>query len=338
MKKVSVIGAGSWGTALASVLADNGYHVWLHSKDDQVAAEITNHHTNTKYLPTTVLPSSLISSSSMEDVLKDAEFVLFVVPSHAMRQVAKQAAPYIPSNALVAHASKGIEIETSKTMSIVLDEELSSHISSPIVVFSGPSHAEEVVLKHPTAIVASCKEIAFAKQVQQLFMNPYLRVYTNTDVVGVELGGSLKNIIALAAGLSDGLGFGDNAKAALLTRGLAEMTRLGMKMGADPLTFSGLTGIGDLIVTGTSKHSRNWRTGNLLAQGKTLDEALDEIGMVAEGVKTTKAAHLISQDLHVELPITNQLYALLFENKDPRQAVRDLMERNQVNEWHHLDS
>lgn len=338
MKKVSVIGAGSWGTALASVLADNGYQVWLHSKDDHVANEIMNHHTNAKYLPNTLLPASLSCSSSMKEVVEHAEFVLFVVPSHAMRQVAKQVAPYLDKDALVAHASKGIEIETSKTMSVVLKEELSSVISSPIVVFSGPSHAEEVVLKHPTAIVAACEELKLAKKVQKLFMNPYLRVYTNTDVVGVELGGSLKNIIALAAGLSDGLGFGDNAKAALLTRGLAEITRLGVKMGADPLTFSGLTGIGDLIVTGTSKHSRNWRTGNLLAQGKTLDEALEEIGMVAEGVKTTKAAHLISQHLQVELPITNQLYALLFEQKDPRQAVKDLMERNKVNEWYHLDS
>jgi len=333
LKKVSVIGAGSWGTALAFVLAENGYDVFLHSHNAEIISDINERHRNFKYLKDAPLPENIRCFSDYETVLKDSRFVVFVVPSHAMREVVKKAAPFLDENALIVHASKGIEINTLKSMSEVLKEELPVSYADKIVVFSGPSHAEEVVKRMPTAITASCYNVHYAKEVQKLFMNHYLRVYTNNDVIGVELGGSLKNIIALAAGLSDGLGYGDNAKAALLTRGLSEIARLGIRLGANPMTFSGLAGIGDLIVTGTSVHSRNWKTGNLLAKGHTLDEALSSLGMVAEGVKTTKAAHLLSDKLQIELPITNQLYGILFLGKEPKEAVKELMERNMTDEF-----
>lgn len=336
MSKVAVIGAGSWGTALASVLANNQHEVRMHTNLLSIVEDINTNHRNERYLPGETLPSSIVCSMDYQTVLQEADYVLFVVPSHVMREVAKQAAPFIEPHAVIIHASKGIEVETLKRLSVVLQEELPSTFHEKIVAFSGPSHAEEVIKQMPTAIVSACPTIAYAKDVQRLFMNETFRVYSSDDIVGVELGGSLKNIIALGAGLSDGLGYGDNAKAALLTRGLAEMSKLGIALGANPLTFNGLAGIGDLIVTGTSVHSRNWRTGNLLAKGSTLQEALDSLGMVAEGVKTTKAVHRLANELHIDLPITAQLYAVLFEGADPATAVKNLMERDMKEEFHHL--
>jgi glycerol-3-phosphate dehydrogenase (NAD(P)+) len=331
-QRIAVLGAGSWGSALASVLVENGHDVKIWARRDEQAEEINRSHTNEKYLPGVKLPESLFASSSLAECLKERDIVVFVVPSHTMREVAKKVKPYLPPDALVAHATKGFELDTWKRMSEVLLEELGGSYQNRLVVLSGPSHAEEVIRKCPTAVVVASSGLPAAEKVQTLFMNHYFRVYTNPDVVGVEVGGALKNVIALASGLADGLQFGDNAKAALMTRGLAEIARLGSAMGAEPITFAGLAGVGDLFVTCTSKHSRNFRAGNMLSQGKKLDEVLKEMGMVVEGVKTTRAAHALKKRYNVEMPINEQLYLVLFENKEPRQAVKELMERGRTKE------
>ncbi|WP_080838646.1 NAD(P)H-dependent glycerol-3-phosphate dehydrogenase [Cohnella massiliensis] len=331
-KSVAVLVAGSWGTALARVLADNGRSVTLWTRSEEQAAEIRESHRNRKYLPEAQLPESMTATSDMAIALKDAEAVLFVAPSAAMRQVAADAALHIRPDALVVHATKGFEGETLKRMSTVIAEEL-GRPEEQIVVLSGPSHAEEVIERHPTTVVVASRSKERAEQAQDLFMNDnYFRVYTNPDIVGVETAGAIKNIIALGAGLSDGLGFGDNAKAALITRGLAEIGRLGEAMGAKALTFAGLAGVGDLIVTCTSKHSRNWRAGSMLAQGLRLEEVLERMGMVVEGVRTTKAAFRLAQRYGVEMPITRELYKVLFEGKAPEEAVGALMGRVRTHE------
>ena len=263
----------------------------------------------------------------MREALEHAELVLFAAPSSAMRQVAIQAAPLLRSDALIIHATKGFEVESMERMSQVLAAEL-GRTPAEIVVLSGPSHAEEVVGKLPTTVVVSSELPQPAEDAQDALINSYFRVYTNSDVVGVEVAGAIKNIIALGAGLSDGLGFGDNAKAALLTRGLAEITRLGTAMGASPMTFAGLAGVGDLVVTCTSPHSRNWRAGSMLASGLSLEDVLQRMGMVVEGVRTTKSAHALAARYGVEMPITEQLYEVLFQGKDPREAVESLMQRD----------
>lgn len=337
-KKVAVIVAGSWGTALSRVLADNGNKVTLWTRNAGQADEINKERRNEKFLPGAILPDGITATTDIAEAVTDAAAVLFVAPSSAMRDVARQAAPYLHKEALVIHATKGFESETLKRMSTVLAEEL-DRLEKYIVVLSGPSHAEEVINRHPTTIVVASKEIACAEAAQDLFMNDaYFRVYTNPDVIGVETAGAIKNIIALGAGLSDGLGFGDNAKAALITRGLAEIARLGAAMGANPLTFAGLAGVGDLIVTCTSKHSRNWRAGSMLAQGLPLAEVLDRMGMVVEGVRTTKAAHALASQHGVEMPITDQLYAVLFEGLSPANAVGALMGRVRTHEIEEIAS
>ncbi|PGK52513.1 NAD(P)H-dependent glycerol-3-phosphate dehydrogenase [Priestia megaterium] len=325
MNKVAVLGAGSWGTALAKVLADNNYNVSLWTHNPETAKSINQLHENKKYLPHKPLPSNISCSTSLEDVLKDSILVLVVIPSHAMREVMQKAAPYIPEDAYVVHASKGFEISTFERMSQIISTYCPKH---EISVLSGPSHAEEVVTQSPTTITVASQTIHTASVVRDFFMNNYFRVYLSTDVCGVELGGSLKNIFALGAGISDGLGYGDNAKAAILTRGLREMSNFFTHMGADTDTVNGLTGVGDLIVTGTSKHSRNWKTGFLLGKGKSLEEALNEVGMVAEGVKATKAVFLYAQTHNISMPITAEIYRIIFENKNPHKAVRDLMLRD----------
>ena len=317
---------------MSRVLADNGHRVTLWTRNPAQAEEINRTRVNGKFLPGAVLPQGIEATSEMSEALADAEAVLFVAPSAAMRDVARLAARSIHKDALVIHATKGFETGTLKRMSVVLAEELGRSDRS-IVVLSGPSHAEEVVLQHPTTTVVAAKEIACAEAAQDLFMNhSYFRVYTNPDVVGVETAGAIKNIIALGAGLSDGLGFGDNAKAALITRGLAEIARLGEAMGANPFTFAGLAGVGDLIGTCTSRHSRNWRAGSMLAQGMPLPEVLERMGMVVEGVRTTQAAHVLARQYEVEMPITDQLYAVLFEGLSPDKAVGALMGRVRTHE------
>ncbi|MDF2835546.1 MAG: Glycerol-3-phosphate dehydrogenase [Paenibacillus sp.] len=330
-RKAAVLVAGSWGTALASVLASNGYHVSLWTRNEEQAEEINTKKQNGKYLPGCELPSGIEATTDMASVLDSAELALFVAPSGAMRQVARQAAPYLEDRTFVVHATKGFESDTLKRMSAVLSEELGRPQSS-IVVLSGPSHAEEVIRKQPTTVVVASEESDKAEKAQDAFMNNAFRVYTNPDVVGVEVAGAIKNIIALGAGLSDGLQFGDNAKAALLTRGLAEIGRLGAAMGASPLTFAGLAGVGDLVVTCTSQHSRNWRAGSMLADGTPLETVLERMGMVVEGVRTTRAAYELSKQFKVEMPITAQLYAVLFQGRTPKDAVGELMGRLKTHE------
>ncbi|WP_128894456.1 NAD(P)H-dependent glycerol-3-phosphate dehydrogenase [Longirhabdus pacifica] len=331
MSKVAVIVAGSWGTALASVLAENEHEVIMWSRDEQQVDEMNIHHSNEKYLPGVKLSSRITATASMEEAMLHTEAVVLASPSHAMRQVVSQMKPYYKHGVPVIHVTKGFEPKTLLRMSEVIEDELQLQ-DNDVVVLSGPSHAEEVIQKCPTTVVvaSNCKENA--EKAQDLFINSHFRVYTNPDVVGVELGGALKNIIALGAGLSDGLNFGDNAKAALLTRGLAEIARLGMTMGGDSLTFAGLSGIGDLIVTCTSKHSRNWRAGYMIGQGKPLDEVLEHMGMVVEGIKTTEATYQIASNLDIEMPITTQLFQVLFQNKAPKLAVEDLMGRGRTHE------
>ncbi|GFN30629.1 NAD(P)H-dependent glycerol-3-phosphate dehydrogenase [Paenibacillus xylaniclasticus] len=330
-RKAAVLVAGSWGTALAMVLCDNGFDVSVWTRTESQASEINTRHTNSKYLPNCTLPESLTATTSMSEALAGAELVLFSSPSSAMRDVARQAAGHLMPDALIVHATKGFEADSLKRMTTVLSEELGRPEDS-LVVLSGPSHAEEVAKRQPTTVVVASSNHQKAKQAQDAFINTYFRVYTNPDLIGVEVGGAIKNIIALGAGMSDGLGFGDNAKAALLTRGLAEISRLGTAMGGNPLTFAGLAGVGDLVVTCTSTHSRNWRAGHKLAQGIPLDEVLSQMGMVVEGVRTTKAACKLSEAYGVEMPIAEQLYQVLFEGCDPLTAVSRLMGRGRTHE------
>ncbi|WP_168119171.1 NAD(P)H-dependent glycerol-3-phosphate dehydrogenase [Paenibacillus sp. HB172176] len=335
-RKAAVIVGGSWGTALASVLACNDFDVQIWTRSEEQAAEINDRHTNKKYLPGIELSLSISATTNIEHALHDAELALFAAPSGAMRAVASMAAPFLEADTLCVHATKGFEAESLKRMSIVLSEELRRPAES-IVVLSGPSHAEEVIRKQPTTVVVAAEKLSAAEQAQDAFMTQAFRVYTNNDVVGVEVAGAIKNIIALGAGLTDGLQFGDNAKAALLTRGLAEISRLGSALGASPLTFAGLAGVGDLVVTCTSKHSRNWRAGYMLADGTPLSEVLERMGMVVEGVRTTKAAYKLAKDANVEMPITEQLYAVLFEGKSPKDAVEHLMGRLKTHEIESFD-
>ncbi|RXZ76878.1 NAD(P)H-dependent glycerol-3-phosphate dehydrogenase [Paenibacillaceae bacterium] len=329
--KVAVLVAGSWGTALAAVLADNDHQVALWTRSASQAEEINTRHTNSRFLGDAVISDRIEATTSLADALADAEMIVFVAPSAAMREVARAAAPYIDEQTLCVHATKGFESETLKRMSTIIAEEL-GRPEEQVAVLSGPSHAEEVMRKLPTTVAVASSVQQLAERVQDLFINPYFRVYTNPDVIGVEVAGAIKNIIALGAGLSDGLGFGDNAKAALITRGLAEIGRLGAAMGANALTFAGLAGVGDLIVTCTSQHSRNWRAGSLLAQGLPLAEVLERMGMVVEGVRTTRAAHELAQRFEVDMPITQQLNKVLFQDKQPREAVEALMGRGRTHE------
>lgn len=329
--KAAVLVAGSWGTALASVLADKNMDVAVWTRSESGRDEINLKHRNERYLPDVDLSPRIVATTSMEEAVTGAKAVVIVAPSSAVREVARSLKPFWHEEMLVVHATKGFETESLKRISTVISEELGCE-EGRIVVLSGPSHAEEVVKRCPTTVVVASLEEQQASLAQDLFMNPYFRVYTNRDMIGVELAGALKNIIALGAGMSDGLGYGDNAKAALLTRGLAEITRIGVEMGANPLTFAGLAGIGDLVVTATSKHSRNWRAGFMLGEGKPLETVLSSMGMVVEGIRTTKAAHTISEKYQVQMPIAKQLYQVLFEGLDPRTAVESLMGRDRKTE------
>lgn len=327
MEKIAVLGAGSWGTALAMILHDNGHHVRLWTNAEEHADEINKNHTNKTYLPDVKLPNELKAYANLNEALDQVNAVVFVLPTKAIRSVCQQVKHVLNHKVTVIHGTKGIEPDTFKRISEMMEEELSKHLYDDIVVLSGPSHAEEVSVKQPTTVTACSTDESAAKYTQNLFMNNHFRVYTSTDTIGVELGGSLKNIIALGAGISDGLGYGDNAKAALVTRGLAEIARLGTAMGADPLTFVGLTGVGDLIVTCTSVHSRNWKAGNLLAKGQSLDDVLKQMGMIVEGVQTAKAAYHLAKAKEIEMPITSGIYHILYDGANPRDVVDQLMNR-----------
>ncbi len=326
--KIAVIGAGGWGTALAALAGGNGHRVSLWARSRATAAELAATRQNKRYLPDVTLPAAVDCTADLAGALAGAGIVIFAAPSHAVRAAAA-AATHIAAGAILVSAAKGLEVATLKRMSEVIAEEIPA-AAGRIVAISGPNHAEEVGAGQPTATVAASLSRPAAETVQEALMAPRFRVYTNPDIIGVELGGALKNIIALGAGIGDGLGFGDNAKAALMTRGLAEITRLGVAMQARALTFAGLAGIGDLIVTCTSRHSRNRRAGLALAAGKTAGELEGETGMVVEGIRATLAANELSRRLDVEMPITAEIYRVLYEGASPREAVGRLMGRGKT--------
>ena len=298
MTKITVFGMGSFGTALANVLAENGHTVLMWGKNEDSVKELNDHHQNKRYLKDVVLDSRIKATSDIKEAANFTDIYLMALPTKAMREVTSEIDNLIDTKKTFIHVAKGIENDTFKRVSEMIEDSISEEHNGGIGVLSGPSHAEEVVIKQPTTVAASSKDEKVSKLIQDLFMNDYLRVYTNNDLVGVELGGALKNIIAVASGIVAGMGYGDNAKAALMTRGLAEISRLGEKLGADPMTFLGLGGIGDLIVTCTSTHSRNYTLGFKLGQGQTMDEALNEMNMVVEGIYTTNSVyHLAKQQM-----------------------------------------
>ncbi|MEG0050834.1 MAG: NAD(P)H-dependent glycerol-3-phosphate dehydrogenase [Terrisporobacter sp.] len=329
MDKMCVIGAGSWGSALALSLHKNGHKVYVWTREVEQAEEIKNTRENSRFLPGIIFPEDLVVSNDLKEVLKDSKIIVLGVPSQAIRSVCKQIKPFIDDSQILVDVAKGLEKGTGLRLSQVAREELPNN---PYVTLSGPSHAEEVSRFLPTTLVAACEDIKSAEIVQDAFMSPTLRVYTNPDKVGVELGGALKNIIAFGAGMCDGLGYGDNTKAALMTRGIAEIGRLGVAMGAKVNTFTGLSGIGDLIVTCTSMHSRNRRAGILMGQGKSLQETLDEVKMVVEGITATEVAYKVSRELNIDMPITKAIYSVLYEGANPEVAVSELMTRNKKHE------
>lgn len=325
--KIAVIGAGSWGTTLAVLLAKKQLPVTMWVFDPIHLDELQKTRVNRQYLPGATLPKNLALSGDLQAIVKAADYFVMAVPSHAMREVCEKMAGDITANQIFINVAKGIENGTLERMSEVIRETLKID-ESRIASLYGPSHAEEVSNEIATAVVSASSNIETARKVRDLFSTEYFRVYSSDDIVGLEVGGSLKNVVAIAAGVCDGAGFGDNTKAALLTRGLAEIGRLGAAMGARPETFAGLSGIGDLIVTCMSKHSRNRHVGEQIGRGKTLQEVLDEMVMVAEGVKTTQSVHDLAKKLGVEMPICEQVYQALFHNKKPRDAVTELMARD----------
>lgn len=328
MAKVGVIGAGSWGTALAILLSDNKNDVILWSHREAEAEKIRRTRVTAK-LPEITLPPQIRVTADLAEAVGDREVLILVVPSACVRETARKMQPYVAPGTVIVSASKGIEESTLMTMTDIVEACIPQ---ARAAVLSGPSHAEEVAKGLPTACVVGAKEEETARSLQKLFMSPCFRVYISPDMQGIELGGALKNVIALAAGIADGMGYGDNAKAALITRGMVEIGRLGIAMGGKLETFSGLTGIGDLIVTCASMHSRNRRAGILLGKGYSMEEAMEEVNMVVEGVYSAKSAMKLSEKYHVELPIIEQVNKVLFEGKDPKTAVAQLMLRDNKQE------
>lgn len=327
---VTVLGAGSWGSALSMVLDENGHDVRLWGNNSEQIKEINEQHTNQHYLKNINLSPGIKGYTDLGEAIHGATFIVFVVPTKAIRSVASQVATQLDGKKkpYLVHASKGLEQNTHKRISVILEEEIPVELHNGLVVLSGPSHAEEVARKDITTITAASEKMEAAEAVQKVFMNQYFRVYTNQDVIGVELGAALKNIIAVGAGALKGLGYGDNAKAALMTRGLAEISRLGVAFGADPLTFIGLSGVGDLIVTATSEHSRNWRAGYQIGKKIPLPEVLANMGMVVEGVETTKAAYELAKEKGIEMPITEAIYQVLYEDAEVDKVIKDIMLRD----------
>lgn len=333
---IGIVGAGSWGTALSFLLANKGYRVTLWVRRKELLEKIVQTGENSDYLPGVILPPLIKATNDLEEAVKEKEFLILAVPSHAVEETIRKIRGCITRGAIIVNAAKGLAENTSERLSQVIINNLPEPNYCKVAVISGPNHAEEVSRFIPTATVVAAKEQEVAEKVQDVFMTSYFRVYTNPDVIGVELGGALKNVIAIGAGVCDGLNFGDNTKAALLTRGLVEITRLGIAMGARSRTFSGLTGVGDLFVTCTSSHSRNRYVGFMLGRGKTLEEITSSMKMVAEGIKTTKAAFGLSQKMGVEMPITGEVYGILFERRRPREAVENLMLRKKTREMEEL--
>lgn len=326
---ISIVGAGSWGTAIAILMANKGFNVKLWVRDKELIERINNTRENLEYLPGAILPKNIVVASDMEYCCSGSETVIIAAPSHAMRDICSQMKDFTLKGQIIVSLAKGIENDTLLRMSQIINEFMPEN---EVAVVSGPSHAEEVAKGIPTAVVASSKKRIVAEYIQDVFMTPMFRIYTNPDIIGVELGGALKNIIALGAGIIDGLELGDNTKAAVMTRGIVEMARLGESLGASRNTFAGLSGIGDLIVTCTSMHSRNRRAGIAIGQGKSLEEVLGGTRMVVEGVRTTKSAYQLAKKQGIEMPITQEIYNLLFNKADIRDSVMNLTTRTKTHE------
>lgn len=330
MTKITVLGSGSWGSVLGSLLADNGNEVVLYGNNADVARQINETHTNEHYIKNWKLNDNVSATINLTDAIRDSKIILFVLPTVAIRPVAKQVKQVIDKleiEPLIVSATKGIEPETKKLISEILQEEIYPDKLDNIVAISGPSHAENVAQKDLTAITCASTSLDNAKKVQDIFSNEYLRLYTSNDLIGVEVGGAVKNVIAIAAGILTGKNYGDDAKAALMTRGLAEIARLGVAFGGQPWTFSGLSGIGDLIVTCTSSNSRNWRAGRWLGQGKSLDYVLENMGQVVEGATTVKAIHEICQKNDIDMPISEAIYEILYQNANIDEKIKEMMLR-----------
>ncbi|MFC2135349.1 NAD(P)H-dependent glycerol-3-phosphate dehydrogenase [Bacteroidota bacterium] len=330
--RISVIGAGGWGSALAILLQNNGHDVTLWEYFKSYAKKLKKTRENKTYLPGITIPAEIEITHQLEEAVNNQHMIVIAVPTQFIRSVIKKIKKNNFSDTIFVSVSKGIEKDTLLTVDAVLHEEISSLTESNIGALSGPSHAEEVSRKIPTAVVAASKDEETAKQIQAAFMTSYFRVYSSTDLIGVELGGSLKNVMAIGAGIIDGAKFGDNTKAAIMTRGIAEISRLGVAMGANPETFAGLSGMGDLIVTCMSKHSRNRYVGEQIGQGKTLKQVLKSMDMVAEGVETSRSVYQLSKKLKIETPIAEAVYKILFEDKDPFKATYELMAREMKSE------
>ena len=325
---IGLIGSGSFGTALGSLLADKGYEVLLWTRNGEQADSINHHHKNNKHLSNLVLPERMKASTSLEEVIKEKDLLLFAPPSHVLSEILQNIKQIIPENIPIVSASKGIENESLRLVSDIFEEILPEKYHPNLSFLSGPSFAKEIVQKVPTAVTIASKNQFTAKKVQDVFSFSYFRAYWTSDVIGTEIGGSMKNVIAIASGVCDGMGFGQNARAALITRGLNEITRLGIKMGADAMTFLGLAGLGDLVLTCCGDLSRNRTVGIKLGQGNKLKSILAEMNEVAEGVKTSKSAYMLSKKLNVDMPITEEVYKMLYEDKEPKDVVRSLMGRD----------
>ena len=328
-EKIAVIGSGSWGVALAMLLNSNGHDVkiWSYSEEE---AKIINEDKKCKFLPNITIPEGLKCYTSLEESLKDTKIILIVTPSNAIRATINNMLPYLNDDQVFVLCSKGMEKETQRVYTEVIKEICPNNMVSAL---SGPSHAEEVSEGIPTAVVISSEDDALSERLQAIFMNPRFRVYINDDLLGVEMGGSLKNIIALACGIANGLGYGDNTLAALITRGTVEISRLGVEAGANRQTFYGLTGVGDLFVTCSSMHSRNRRAGILIGQGKSVEEAVKEVGMVVEGINAVEGAYILAQKHSVSTPIINEMYDIIHNGKTPQEATVNLMSRGKKTEF-----
>ncbi|MBS6610024.1 MULTISPECIES: NAD(P)H-dependent glycerol-3-phosphate dehydrogenase [Peptoniphilus] len=327
--KITLCGGGSWGTAIARLLSNKGHDVNFYIRNKSVIYDIKKNKENSKYLPGAKFENEINLTNNLLSVLKDIDIFVLAVPTTSSREILEEIKNYLGENVIIVNLSKGFEVDTLKRISEISKEILPRN---PFVALSGPSHAEEVGKDIPTTVVASSENLDASKIIQREFSTPIFRIYTNSDLIGVEIGGALKNIIALAAGMNDGLNYGDNSKAALMTRGVYEMSKLGITLGANPHTFNGLSGIGDLIVTCTSMHSRNRRAGILIGKGMSMQDACKEVGQVVEGVKTVESTYKLSKIYNIEMPITKVLYEILYKNYDPRKAVYELMTRKNKDE------
>jgi glycerol-3-phosphate dehydrogenase (NAD(P)+) len=331
MKKLCILGAGSWGTAQAILLSNNGHNVTLWGRAGDIKP-LVKERENKDFLPGIRLPDNIYITEDMQEATAQSAAIILAVPSQALREVCIQLKEYFNKQMYLVNTAKGLEIASGMRLSQVAEDVLGPQIASNYAVLSGPSHAEEVARQMPTAITAAANNRKTAAWVQDVYMSPVFRVYTSSDVAGVELGGALKNVIALGTGIVNGLGFGDNITAALMTRGLAEMTRMGIAMGGDPRTFNGLSGMGDLVVTCCSRHSRNRRAGELIGRGISLEETLKKVGMVVEGVHTVLILNKLANDLKIDMPITRACYNILYNNVPPQKAVEEIMKRPRKNE------